>query len=141
MDAAQLRAPHEAPEEKSGPSRVGGRVRRDRPTLAALGRSHDPRHGSEASGDSPGGAREALVLWLATRAALTVAVLVGSLLLHVDDALRRSHPGRWALERFVWWDSWHFLRIAEKGYLPPGLPCCDQAFFPGYPLLSVRWRR
>jgi Gpi18-like mannosyltransferase len=39
------------------------------------------------------------------------------------------------LERFVWWDSLHFVRIAEVGYLPPGLPCCDQAFFPGYPLL------
>ena len=38
------------------------------------------------------------------------------------------------LDRFTYWDSFHFTRIAERGYLPPGLPCCDQAFFPGYPL-------
>ncbi|KGN40649.1 mannosyltransferase family protein [Knoellia aerolata] len=42
--------------------------------------------------------------------------------------------GVWWLDRFSAWDSYHFVRIASLGYLPPGLDCCDQAFFPGYPL-------
>jgi hypothetical protein len=46
----------------------------------------------------------------------------------------------WWLDRFAHWDSYHFVRIAERGYLPPGLPCCDQAFFPGYPLLVAALR-
>lgn len=42
--------------------------------------------------------------------------------------------GTWWLDRFSAWDSYHFVRIATLGYLPPGLDCCDQAYFPGYPL-------
>jgi hypothetical protein len=45
--------------------------------------------------------------------------------------------GIWWLDRFSAWDSYHFVRIASVGYLPPGLDCCDQAFFPGYPLLMA----
>ena len=45
--------------------------------------------------------------------------------------------GTWWLDRFSAWDSYHFVRIATLGYLPPGLDCCDQAFFPGYPLLMA----
>jgi hypothetical protein len=71
--------------------------------------------------------------WAASRLALLVTVLLISLATGVDPALRADHPGRWLVERFTWWDSWHYLRIADVGYLPPGLPCCDQAFFPGYP--------
>lgn len=73
--------------------------------------------------------------WVGSRLALAAAVLLSSWLLGFDRAQRSQDVGRWALERFAWWDTWHYVRIAERGYLPPGLPCCDQAFFPGYPLL------
>ena len=73
--------------------------------------------------------------WVGTRVALAAFVLLAAYLLRVDAALRSRDAGRWLLERLTWWDTWHYVRIAERGYLPPGLPCCDQAFFPGYPLL------
>lgn len=60
-------------------------------------------------------------------------MVLSSWLLGVDPALRGRDFGRWILERFTWWDSWHFLRIADVGYPPH--TCCDQAFFPGYPLV------
>lgn len=71
--------------------------------------------------------------WVASRLSLMLLVVLGSYLLGIDAA-RRGTGGRWVLDRFTYWDSFHFTRIAEQGYLPPGLPCCDQAFFPGYPL-------
>ena len=61
-------------------------------------------------------------------------VLLASYLLGTPPAERIRGQGSWVLERLVWWDSFHFLRIADLGYLSPGRPCCDQAFFPGYPL-------
>jgi mannosyltransferase PIG-V len=71
--------------------------------------------------------------WLASRALVVVAaVLVAPLLATQGSEL---HPAPWPLDRLAGWDTWHFTRIAERGYLPPGLPCCDQAFFPGYPAL------
>ena len=73
--------------------------------------------------------------WAATRLALVAFVLLSTYLLRIDPGLRSRDAGRWLLERLTWWDTWHYVRIAERGYLPPGLPCCDQAFFPGYPLL------
>lgn len=87
------------------------------------------------------GTREALTLWLATRAALVAFSLLATWLLGLSEAARGRVGGTpltgstaWVLERFTWWDSFHFLRIADLGYLPPGLPCCDQAFLPGYPI-------
>lgn len=76
-----------------------------------------------------------VLAWVAVRLALAAFTLLASYLLRIDPSLRSRDLGRWLLERLVWWDSWHYVRIAEQGYLPPGLPCCDQAFFPGYPLL------
>lgn len=73
--------------------------------------------------------------WIVSRLVLAAVVVVGARLLEVPVPSRVSGAGAWLLERFTWWDSWHYVRIAEVGYLPPGLPCCDQAFFPGYPLL------
>lgn len=73
--------------------------------------------------------------WIVSRLVLAAVVVVGARLLDVPGPSRVSGTGAWLLERFAWWDSWHYVRIAEVGYLPPGLPCCDQAFFPGYPLL------
>jgi hypothetical protein len=71
--------------------------------------------------------------WVASRLSLMLLVVLGSFLLGIDEG-KRTTGGRWVLDRFTYWDSFHFTRIAERGYLPPGLPCCDQAFFPGYPL-------
>ncbi len=86
------------------------------------------------------GTREALTVWLATRTALVAFSLVATWVLGLADAARERTGGTpltgstaWFLERFTWWDSFHFLRIADVGYLPPDLPCCDQAFLPGYP--------
>ena len=75
----------------------------------------------------------ALRTWLASRAlVLVLAVAVSPLLARQG---RELHPAPWPFDRLAGWDTWHFTRIAERGYLPPGLPCCDQAFFPGYPAL------
>jgi Gpi18-like mannosyltransferase len=77
------------------------------------------------------------LLWLASR------LLVMGLVVAVAWAAGvgpESHPladGAWLVDRFVSWDAYHYGRIAEQGYLPPGLPCCDQAYFPGYPLLMA----
>src|SRR5690349_8989722 len=72
--------------------------------------------------------------WLATRAALVVFTVMACWLLRVDGGGRLSGPTRWFLERFTWWDSFHFLRIVDRGYLPLPVGGGDQAFFPGYPL-------
>jgi len=79
------------------------------------------------------GDRAVLTTWLTTRVAL-VLLAVG-----LPPLLRRAQgpqlaPAAWPLDRLAGWDTWHYTRIAERGYLPLGLPCCDQAFFPGYPL-------
>src|SRR4051794_8104660 len=72
--------------------------------------------------------------WLWTRAALVVFTVMGCWLLRVDSGGRLSGPTRWFLERFTWWDSFHFLRIVDRGYLSLDAGGGDQAFFPGYPL-------
>jgi mannosyltransferase PIG-V len=80
------------------------------------------------------GTLQAAAFWLATRAALVVFTVLACWLLRIDGGGRLTGPTRWFLERFTWWDSFHFLRIADRGYLPLTNGCCDQAFFPGYPL-------
>ena len=72
--------------------------------------------------------------WLGTRASLVLFTVLACWLLRVDHGGRLTGPTRWFLERFTWWDSFHFLRIADRGYLPISQGCCDQAFFPGYPV-------
>jgi hypothetical protein len=72
--------------------------------------------------------------WVASRVALVGLVALTAYLIGFDLTQRRQSTGAWLAGRFSWADSYHYLRIAEKGYLPPGLDCCDQAFFPGYPL-------
>ena len=92
------------------------------------------------AGGGPGGggatARTALGIWWAGRAALFVGVVLSGYVLALPGPTRILGPGGWLAERFVWWDAFHFLRIADRGYLPPELPCCDQAFFPGYPFAT-----
>src|SRR3954453_591279 len=75
--------------------------------------------------------------WLGTRAALVVFTVLACRLLRIDGGGRLSGPTRWFLERFTWWDSFHFLRIADRGYLSLDRGGGDQAFFPGYPLAIV----
>ena len=91
---------------------------------------------AEPTGDHnrAAGAGQALGIWTGSRLALFLFVALTAYLVGIDAEGRARAPGTWLLERFAWWDSLHFLRIAELGYLPPGLPCCDQVFFPGYPL-------
>ncbi len=76
----------------------------------------------------------ALRTWLGSRALLVALAMGAPVLLRLPEG-PSLHAASWPLNRLAGWDSWHFVRIAEQGYLPPGLPCCDQAFFPGYPLL------
>ena len=78
----------------------------------------------------------ALGIWWASRASLFVVVTGISWVLALPGPSRITGPAGWLAERFVWWDAFHFLRIADRGYLPPELPCCDQAFFPGYPFAT-----
>jgi hypothetical protein len=77
--------------------------------------------------------RAALRTWLGGRILLIAVVVTVPVGLRWRG--RPLHPAPWPLDRLSGWDTWHFTRIAERGYLPPGLKCCDQAFFPGYPLL------
>lgn len=79
--------------------------------------------------------RHVVLGWLASRALVMVLVAVVARLAGIGPETHPLRDGVWVLDRFAYWDSYHFIRIAEQGYLPPGLPCCDQAFFPGYPLL------
>src|SRR3954471_140983 len=72
--------------------------------------------------------------WLGTRAALVVFTVLACWLLGIDGGGRLSGPTRWFLERFTWWDSFHFLRIVNRGYLSLTTGGGDQAFFPGYPI-------
>lgn len=75
------------------------------------------------------------LMFFASRISLGLTVILMATLAGMG---RVDHPlatGVWWLDRFSAWDSYHFVRIAELGYLPPGLDCCDQAYFPGYPLL------
>jgi hypothetical protein len=80
------------------------------------------------------GTIEAIAFWLWSRAALVVFTVMVCWLLRVDQGGRLQGSTRWFLERFTWWDSFHYLRIVDRGYLPLEQGCCDQAFFPGYPL-------
>lgn len=73
--------------------------------------------------------------WLASRFALMAAVALVATASGIGPERHPLASGNWFLDRFAYWDSYHFTRIADRGYLPPGLPCCDQAFFPGYPAL------
>ena len=90
---------------------------------------------AEVSGHHAWSLRGSLLVWLGSRVALVTFVVAASWMVGIDQRGLARAPVTWVLERFTYWDSLHFLRIAELGYLPKGLPCCDQAFFPGYPVL------
>lgn len=74
--------------------------------------------------------RDALLIWLASRASiLVVAGATGWLLLGSDQVVRPF------LDRWVQWDFYHYRGIAEFGYggEPTGVP--NEAFFPAFPAL------
>jgi Dolichyl-phosphate-mannose-protein mannosyltransferase len=96
--------------------------------------------GSGAGGAGALRVSTVMAAWLASRFALMATVVAVSYLVGFDLVQRHTSPWLWAVGRFVWADSFHYLRIAQKGYLPPGLACCDQAFFPGYPGLVAAVR-
>lgn len=79
-------------------------------------------------------ARRAAAAFLLSRLLLGVTVLVMAAATGQGAVGHEWATGVWWLDRFSAWDSYHFVRIASVGYLPPGLDCCDQAYFPGYPL-------
>ena len=83
---------------------------------------------------SPGGAVRAATLWLAARILLMAVVATAAVKQHAGVEVGFDR----VLGFFSFWDSTYYLRIADLGYLPPGRPCCDQAFLPGYPL-AVRF--
>jgi len=75
-----------------------------------------------------------LGMWIGIRSAVWLWMLGIAGLSGVDAGRRASDPFAWALDRLVVWDSTYFLSIAQHGYNSTGVTCCDQAFFPGYPL-------
>ncbi|MFW5470801.1 mannosyltransferase family protein [Knoellia sp. CPCC 206435] len=75
--------------------------------------------------------------WALSRLLLGVTVVLMAAATGQGAVGHEWATGTWWLDRFSAWDSYHFVRIASVGYLPPGLECCDQAFFPGYPLLMA----
>lgn len=85
---------------------------------------------------SSGPARAAAAFFV-SRILLGATVLLFAALAGQGAVDHEWATGTWWLDRFSAWDSYHFVRIASVGYLPPGLDCCDQAFFPGYPLLMA----
>ncbi|GGB76543.1 hypothetical protein N798_02105 [Knoellia flava TL1] len=77
------------------------------------------------------------LLFLVSRLAVAATLLVMAATARQGAVQHEWATGTEWLDRFAGWDSYHFVRIATLGYLPPGLECCDQAFFPGYPLLMA----
>ncbi len=81
---------------------------------------------------SPG--RSAATIWAATRGGLVALVILIAALAGIPGETHPWRDGRWWLDRFSYFDSYHFVRIATEGYFTPARSCCDQAYFPGYPL-------
>jgi hypothetical protein len=75
-----------------------------------------------------------LAMWIAIRTGIWFWMLGTAWLSGVDAGRRVSDPAAWVFDRLLVWDSSYFIRIAEHGYNSTGTMCCDQAFFPGYPL-------
>jgi len=91
-----------------------------------LGRWHRMR-------DSRGG--RVLAMWIGIRIGIWLWMLGTAWLSGVDSGRRVSDPVSWVIDRLVVWDSTYFISIAQHGYNSTGARCCEQAFFPGYPLM------
>jgi hypothetical protein len=82
------------------------------------------------------GLLRALIWSAGGRALLVVMVLAAAAASRMGPERHAYASGTWWLDRFAYWDSYHVTRIATEGYFAPGRSCCDQAWFPGYPLLT-----
>jgi 4-amino-4-deoxy-L-arabinose transferase-like glycosyltransferase len=75
-----------------------------------------------------------LAMWVGIRTAIWLWMLGTAWLSGVDAGRRVNDPVGWVVDRLIKWDSDYFVGIAQHGYNSTGATCCDQAFFPGYPL-------
>lgn len=76
--------------------------------------------------------------WLVSRVAVIILVLGIAAVAGIGAEVHPQASGWWWLDRFTYWDSFHFTRIADEGWFTPTRRCCDQSYFPGYPL-AMRW--
>lgn len=75
-----------------------------------------------------------LAMWIGIRAGIWLWMLGIAWFSGVEAGRRASDPIQWIVDRLVFWDSTYFISIAQHGYNSTGATCCEQAFFPGYPL-------
>lgn len=75
-----------------------------------------------------------LAMWVGIRTGIWLWMLGTAWLSGVDAGGRVSDTVGWVIDRLIKWDSDYFVSIAQHGYNSNGTTCCDQAFFPGYPL-------
>jgi hypothetical protein len=73
-------------------------------------------------------------MWVGIRTGMWLWMLGMAWLSGFEAARRASDPVGWGLGRLIAWDAGHYIRIVENGYNANGATCCDQVFFPGYPL-------
>src|SRR5450759_1671390 len=76
-----------------------------------------------------------LAMWIGIRTGILLWMLGIAWLSGVDAGRRATEPVVWVFDRLIVWDSTYFISIAQHGYNPTGAKCCEQAFFPGYPLM------
>jgi len=81
------------------------------------------------------GVGRVLAMWIGIRIGIWLWMLGTAWLSGVDSGRRVSDPVSWVINRLVVWDSTYFISIAQHGYNSTGARCCEQAFFPGYPLM------
>jgi hypothetical protein len=81
------------------------------------------------------GVGRVLTMWIGIRTGIWLWMLGTAWLSGVDAGKRTSEPIVWIFDRLVVWDSTYFISIAQHGYNASGASCCEQAFFPGYPLM------
>jgi 4-amino-4-deoxy-L-arabinose transferase-like glycosyltransferase len=74
-------------------------------------------------------------MWIGIRTGILLWMLGIAWLSGVDAGRRATEPFVWVFDRLIVWDSTYFISIAQHGYNPTGATCCEQAFFPGYPLM------
>jgi Mannosyltransferase (PIG-V) len=79
-------------------------------------------------------ATRVFAMWIGIRTGVWLWMLGTAWVSGVDAGRRITDPVSWVFDRLLVWDSTYFIRIAEHGYNSTGTTCCDQAFFPGYPL-------
>jgi hypothetical protein len=72
--------------------------------------------------------------WIISRVLVLTAIMLLSFVVSMDPYGFFHHPHHGWTALFSDWDTQHFLTIARHGYFPGRRTCCEQAFFPGYPM-------